>query len=690
MLNDFLMKPVQSIKMVGPRRAASLQKLGIFTVKDLLYHFPRRYEDRTRLRPAGACAHGEVVTVRGTVLAAQDLKPRRGLTVTKLAVHDGFGIFYAVWFNQPYIKKNLPRGTNLFITGKVEKGFGVTQVTVEEYEVDEGGDSLSAGRLVPVYPLAGQLNQRLLRLMVKAALDGMNIRTREFLPEQIIEKFNLPRFEVAVSNVHFPDRFSGAEAARERFIFEELFLFQMALAARRKDISGRRKKHRYLPEGKLLRLFKNSLPYQLTAGQQKVWEEISRDLESPAPMNRLLQGDVGAGKTVISVLALLRAVESGLQGALMAPTEILAEQHYLGMKNALSPIGVEIGILTGSTKKKEKEDLLKRVRLGELNLLVGTHALIQEDVDFKRLGLVVVDEQHRFGVRQRATLEYKGHYPDTLVMTATPIPRTLALTLYGDLDISLIGELPPGRRPVKTFAVLPGALTKAFRLIREQVGLGRQSYIVCPLVEESEKIDLKAAVDLADTLAKGEFRDFRVGLLHGRMKAAEKDRIMALFRQDDIKILVSTTVIEVGVDVPNATVMLILDADRFGMAQLHQLRGRVGRSSHQSYCILVADPKTEEGRARLKAMTRTADGFALAEEDLRLRGPGEFYGTRQSGLPEFKAADLLRDWKVLGAAREEALAWVKEDPFFEKAESRALLGEIRERFGAAGNFIGVG
>lgn len=690
MPDDFLMKPVQSIKMIGPRRAATLQKLGVFTVKDLLYHFPRRYEDRTRMRPAGTCEHGEVVTVRGTVLAAQDLKPRRGLTVTKLAMHDGVGIFYAVWFNQPFIKKNLPRGTNLFITGKVEKGFGATQVKVEEYEVDEGRDSLSAGRLVPVYPLTGQLNQRLLRLMVKTALDGMNVRAREFLPEQIIKKFDLPRFETAISNAHFPDRFSEAEAARQRFIFEELFLFQMTLAVRRKIISGRRKKHRYLPEGELLRLFKNNLPYQLTTGQQKVWEEISRDLESPAPMNRLLQGEVGAGKTVISVLALLRAVESGLQGALMAPTEILAEQHYLGMKNALSPIGVEIGLLTGSTKKKEKEELLRRVRLGELNLLVGTHALIQEAVDFKRLGLVVVDEQHRFGVRQRATLEHKGLYPDTLVMTATPIPRTLALTLYGDLDISLIGELPPGRRPVKTFAVLPGALAKAFRLIREQVGLGRQSYIVCPLVEESEKIDLKAAVDLAETLAKGEFKDFRVGLLHGRMKAEEKDRIMALFRQGEIKILVSTTVIEVGVDVPNATVMLILDADRFGMAQLHQLRGRVGRSSHQSYCILIADPKTEEGRARLKAMTSTTDGFALAEEDLRLRGPGEFCGTRQSGLPEFKAADLLRDWKVLEVAREEALAWVKHDPFFKKAESRALLGEIRERFGAAGNYIGVG
>ncbi|NLI13268.1 MAG: ATP-dependent DNA helicase RecG [Peptococcaceae bacterium] len=689
MADNFLLRPVQGIKMVGPRRAVTLQKLGIFTIKDLLYHFPRRYEDRTRLRPAGACAHGESVTVRGTVLTAQDLKPKRGLTVTKLAVHDGVGIFYAVWFNQPFIKKNLPRGTSVFITGKVEKGFGATQVIVEEYEVDDGQDSLSAGRLVPVYPLSAQLNQRLLRLMVKTALDGIG-SSGDFLPGEIIRKFALPGFAEAVSDIHFPVGLSGAESARRRFVFEELFLFQLALAVRRRHIAGRRKSHRYLPEGKLLKLFKKNLPYQLTAGQLKVWEEISGDLEAPAPMNRLLQGDVGAGKTVISALALLRAVESGLQGALMAPTEILAEQHYLGMKDALESIGVQIGLLTGGTKKKDRDELLRRVREGELQVLIGTHALIQEDVDFQKLGLAVVDEQHRFGVRQRATLEHKGHYPDTLVMTATPIPRTLALTLYGDLDISVIGELPPGRRPVKTFAVLPSALPKAFNLIREQAALGRQAYIVCPLVEESEKIDLQAAVDLAENLARTELKELRVGLLHGRMKAEEKDEIMASFRRGEIKVLVSTTVIEVGVDVPNATVMLILDADRFGLAQLHQLRGRVGRGSHQSYCILLASPKTEEGRARLKAMTTTTDGFALAEEDLRLRGPGEFCGTRQSGLPEFKAADLLRDWQVLETAREEALNWVKQDPLLKKAESQALLSEMKERFGAAGNFIGVG
>jgi ATP-dependent DNA helicase RecG len=687
MSNEFLMKPVQSIKMVGPHRAATLQKLGIFTVQDLLYHFPRRYEDRTRLTPASACVHGEVATVRGTVLAVQNLKPKRSLTITKLAVHDGFGIFYAVWFNQPYIKKNLTPGKIIYITGKVDKSYGTTQIMVEEYEIDDGQDKLSTGRLVPVYPLTEHLNQRLLRFMIKASLDELKNQVREILPEKIISKYNLPALETALPAVHFPNLEKDAVRARKRFIFEELFLFQLTLAVRKRDISNSEKEHRYLSGGKLLDQFLKKLPFQLTASQIRVWEEISRDLDSARPMHRLLQGDVGSGKTVISAMALIRAAESGLQGALMAPTEILAEQHYLSMRDDLSAIGVDIGLLTGGTRKKERERLLERISQGDLKLLVGTHALIQEDVSFQRLGLVVVDEQHRFGVRQRATLGYKGNYPDTLVMTATPIPRTMALTLYGDLDISIIDELPPGRNPIKTYAVLPGALAKVFTLISEQVYQGRQAYIVCPLVEESEKIDLKAAVDFAAKLASVEFKDFRVGLLHGRMKSNEKEEIMSLFRQGEIKIVVTTTVIEVGMDIPNASVMVVMDADRFGLAQLHQLRGRVGRSGHQSYCILVTNPKTEDGRARIRAMVRTSDGFALAEEDLRLRGPGDFHGTRQSGLPEFKIADLLRDGKALEAAREEAQALVQDDPYFKNNESRTLYEEMKLRFDADHDFI---
>jgi ATP-dependent DNA helicase RecG len=690
MADSILTRTVDRIKMVGPRRAAALKELKIITIQDLLYHFPRRYLDRAGLRPAGTCLHGEVVTLQGTVLSARNLRTRRGLTVTRVTVHDGLGIFEAVWFNQPYLKKSLTPGTKLFITGKVEKNFGVTQVVVEEYDLDNGGDSLNTGRLVPVYPLAGRLTQRQVRTLVKAALDAVGEQAADFLPEELLQKHALPPLGPALSAVHYPDCEDAAVAARKRFIFEELFLFQLALALRRRNLTRCKKAHAYLPNGSILSAFKSQLPFQLTSGQVKVWKEISRDLESPSPMNRLLQGDVGSGKTVIAAMALLKAVESGLQGALMAPTEILAEQHFLGIKEAFGRLDVEVALLTGSTGKKSREELLNGVRSGRLKVLVGTHALIQDNVEFQRLGLVVVDEQHRFGVHQRATLQHKSWRPDTLVMTATPIPRTLALTLYGDLQLSVIAELPPGRRPVKTFAVLPSALNKAYGLVREQVRQGRQAYIVCPLVEESEKVDLKAATELAETLASGEFREYRVRLLHGRMKAGQKELIMESFRCGETDILVATTVIEVGVDVPNATVMIVLDADRFGLSQLHQLRGRVGRSIHSSYCILIADPKTKEGRARLKAMVSTSDGFALAEEDLRLRGPGEFYGTRQSGLPEFKIADLVRDGKVLLAAREEALTRVQEDPQLRGSEGRLLLKEISARFGSAGSYIEVG
>ncbi|OPX84197.1 MAG: ATP-dependent DNA helicase RecG [Pelotomaculum sp. PtaB.Bin104] len=686
---DFLKKSVQYIRSVGPRRAATLQKAGIFTVRDLLYNFPSRYEDRTQIRTAGACVNGETAVLRGTVLTTKEIRSKRGLIVSKVALQDGLEIFDAVWFNQTFVKKNLLPGTKIIITGKVEKEFGRTQVTVEDYEIDDGRDILSFARLVPVYPLSGQLTQRFLRAIVKNALEDLN-SPGEFLPGLIFEKFQLPSIEKALSDIHFPENSADAERAKKRFIFEELFLFQLALAMRQKELRSREKLYMYVKEGDISTAYVESLPYRLTEDQLKVCTEISRDFESPAPMHRLLQGDVGAGKTVVSTIALLRAVESGLQGALMAPTEILAEQHYLGMKADLNRIGVKVALLTGSIRKKERENILERVINGEIDILVGTQALIQDKVHFKRLGLIVVDEQHRFGVRQRATLQYKSNSPDTLVMTATPIPRTLALTLYGDLDVSVITQLPPGRQPVKTYSVTPGALARVYGLVKEQVRLGRQAFIVCPLVEESEKIDLQAASELAEELAGGEFKCWRVGLLHGRLHPDEKEAVMTSFRRCEIDILVSTTVIEVGVDVPNATVMVILDADRFGLAQLHQLRGRVGRGAQQSHCILVASPKTVEGRARLKAMTRTTDGFELAEEDLRLRGPGEFHGTRQSGLPEFKVADLLRDWRALQLAREEALAWVREDPQLRKPERRLLLEEVKARFYNAISYIDVG
>lgn len=680
-------KPVQYVKGVGPQRALLLSRLGVKSVGDLLYHLPRRYEDRRVCRPVRAYKDGEVATVEGEVVTVQETTARSGIKVLRAALRDRWGFFYAVWFNQPYLKRLLKAGSRLTVTGKVRHGFGVAEIQVAEFETGEGEDGLSTGRIVPIYPLTEKLSQRVLRTVVFTALKNEAQALPEVLPPDLLRERGFYGRGKALAAAHFPESMDEAEEGRRRLVFEELFLLQVALLRRRQKIISAEKHHRYAPDGPKVSALRSSLPFTLTPAQERAWGEISRDMEQPQPMHRLLQGDVGSGKTVVAALALAKAVENGLQGALMAPTEILAEQHYLTLRSLLEPAGISVTLLTGSLKKEERLLRLKAAASGEAAVVVGTHALIQEGVAFERLGLAVVDEQHRFGVRQRGLLRAKGACPDVLVMTATPIPRTLALTLYGDLDLTVIDGLPPGRQAVKSVWLKPAELGRVYRFVRAEVEKGRQAYFVCPLIEESEQLSAQAAVDLAAEL-KEIFPEFAVAVLHGRLKLEEKEKIMSAFRQNKINILVSTTVIEVGVDVPNATVMVVYDADRFGLAQLHQLRGRVGRGGHAAYCILVAGRTTPEASARLKALTTLSDGFALAEEDLQIRGPGEFFGTRQSGLPELKVANILRDHGVLELARVEAERFLNADPHFASALGRKIKDEISLRFEKLKDLVG--
>jgi ATP-dependent DNA helicase RecG len=658
--------PLQYLKGVGPRRAADLARAGLVTVEDLLYRFPIRYEDRGRLQQIASIKPGQTASIAGRVLSCGLRSTRRpGFKIFEALVGDASGAVRATWLNQPFLRDVFARGQQVVLFGQTEiRGLSGLQLTNPQYEIidDEEGETIHTGRIVPVYEKTGVVTPKIQRRLVHDALQRLPSDISDPLPLDLRLQMRLPDRAAALAATHFPPADAAVEAlnlfqtpAQRRLVFEEAFLFQIGLLARRRTSEAERKPMPITVDDRIRESARSVLPFRLTAGQKQALKEIVDDLQRPHPMNRLLQGDVGAGKTIVALLAALVVMENGLQVAFMAPTEILAEQHFANLARLLQSSRFRVALLTGATTAAARKHQLAEIQSGALHLLVGTHALVEGAVRFKQLGLVVIDEQHRFGVMQRATLREKGLHPDVLVMTATPIPRTLALTLYGDLDVSAIRDLPPGRVPIKTIAKPESRRDELYGFVREQLDAGRQAYVIYPLVEESDKIDVRAATEMHDHLAQEIFPAYRVGLLHGRMKPEGKERVMKAFVAGQLDVLVSTTVVEVGVDVSNASVMVVEHAERFGLSQLHQLRGRVGRGRYQSYCcLLYQSPLSEEARSRLKAMTETSDGFEIAERDLMLRGPGDFFGTRQAGVPTFRLIDLVRDRDLLDLAQRVA------------------------------------
>ncbi len=677
----FLEAEIQYASGIGPRRAAKLiAELNIRTVRDLLEYYPRDYLDRGHFRSIYEVGRtGEYETIQGVVVNQSQFTPSRkgAKSIGKIAVYDQAGVAQLVNFGRRvgYLKNLLKVGTPVVVSGKFTRRNNEIQTTDFEFEVLEAEDAdlIHTGRIVPKYALTAKLTQRMLRQWTKTVIDGYAEGYPEILPLDIRQRNQLIDRCTAIQEVHFPSSEGYKDAARRRLAFDEFFLLELGLEIKKQRWETEEKGIAFQVEGELLDRFIEALPFQLTSAQKRVIAEIKSDMANGQAMNRLLQGDVGSGKTIVGVVATLCAIQSGYQGALMVPTEILAEQHTYNLSELLEPLGLKVVLLKSDLPKSERDEALAAIADGSAHVVVGTHALIQEGVAFHQLGLVIIDEQHRFGVMQRATLRDKGTTPDVLVMTATPIPRTLALTIYGDLNVSVIDELPPGRQKITTRWVKEANREKLYAQIEKEIQRGRQAYIVYPLVEESEKLEeVKAATEMADHFQADVFPHLRVGLLHGRMRSVEKQDVMGRFKNREIDILVSTTVIEVGIDVPNASLMLIENAGRFGLSQMHQLRGRVGRGTHKSSCHLIIGPTTEDGIRRIKAMTRTNDGFELAEADLEIRGPGEFFGTRQSGLPDFKIANILRDASLLEMAKSEANRLAKADPSLSQPAHRVL------------------
>jgi len=666
-----LSTPIQYVKGVGPFRGKILKKAGIQTAEDALYRFPYRYEDRGDFRNISDVKAREEVTLLGTILDCHlQTTRRKGFTIFQILVDDGTSALKALWFNQPFLREVLQPGQRVLLHGVVKPSYRKTftlQLENPEYEIADEGEtpSVHMGRIVPIYSKISGLSVKLYRKIIYHLAEELTEHIPEIIPQQIRERLGLIRKWRALKEVHFPP--AGASIhelnkfrspAHKSLVFEEFFLLQAGLALRKRRYSPKGKGIAFSINDPIREVLKKTLPFHLTPAQRKALKEIVADMKSTHPMNRLLQGDVGSGKTIVALLAMLIAIENGYQTALMAPTEILAEQHHTTIRSLLSHSPYHIALLSRGVKKEERKQLREKIKEGRVNLVVGTHAIIQEGVDFHKLGLVVIDEQHRFGVMQRSRLIKKGKYPDVLVMTATPIPRSLALTLYGDLDLSIIDKLPPGRKPITTVYKSEKSRKEVYDFIKKKISQEGQIYIVYPLVEPSEKLELKAAREMAERLKKEVFPEFRVALIHGRMKSGKKEEVMRAFTSGEVDILVSTTVIEEGVDVPTATVMVIEHADRFGLSQLHQLRGRIGRGDAKSYCILMADsPITPEARQRLQVIKQSNDGFYIAEKDLELRGPGEFFGTRQTGMPDLRIGNLMRDHPLLELARKEVFSY---------------------------------
>lgn len=704
---------IQYVKGVGPRIASLLKKKGIETIENALFYFPRKYEDRTTVKSMSRLTAGERETFMGEIMVSGRVRTRRG-SMYQVVVSDGTAMVTLVWFkfNEKYLRTTYKKGASVILTGEVSFGYRdalqVVHPRPEDIEVIDKGedidhDNVHFNRIVPIYPLTEGIGQRRMRSIMKSVVDTYSPALKSFLPEYVKKKRVLLSFNNALERVHFPtqadrvvdlvDRDSVYHSLPHKTLaYSEFFLTELGLALKKRDVA-RLPGIAFSPTGELTSKLLTRLEFELTGAQKRAVTEIENDMRSDRPMNRLLQGDVGSGKTIVAVLSILKAVESGYQAVFMAPTEILAEQHLASVLSYVKAMGMRVVFLKSGLTKSEKNTYYKALQSGEAQIAVGTHALLQEKVDFKNLGLVVIDEQHRFGVMQRAELMGKGANPDVLVMTATPIPRTLALTVYGDLDVSVLDELPPGRKKIRTklYYDHKGSREKAYDTVRKEIQKGRQAYVVYPMIEESENPDfkdLKYATQMAEELSNDVFPEYKVGLLHGRMKTEEKEAVMKRFISNHIQILVSTTVIEVGVDVPNATVMVIENAERFGLTQLHQLRGRIGRGEHDSICVLLSGFKrSEDADKRLSIMEETGDGFKIAEADLLIRGPGDFLGTKQSGLPEFMFANLIRDARILGEAREDAFELVRADP--ELSEYPDLLEEVLRKFGSVGELAAI-